>query len=139
MNKLIAVQGCTIEYDLPDDSAGSVSLTTSVSQASGKVKAGNKQAYKDKITITVSNGDVTLSSPPEGATSPSGTVTPGSITISSTSEKTHTEGDDFVLENDDGESSFVCIFPGPNGSQVPSNVKIRATVTDSGQNVTKAT
>ena len=139
MSELIAVQGCTIDYDLPDDSLGSVSVSATVAQASSKVRADGKTAYKDKITITVASGSVTLSSTPSGATSPTGTVPPGTITISATSEKAHTGGNDFILEEDDGDATFQCIFPGPNGSQVPANVKIRATVSDSGQDVTKVT
>ena len=139
MSTLVARQGCTIDYDLPDDPLGSVTLVAEAVPATGKVSIKGMKAYKDKITIVVASGSVTLSSTPEGATSPTGTVPPGTIDIESTSEKAHTQGNDFVLKDDDGDSTFICIFPGPNGSTVPSDVKIRATVTDTGQDVTKVT
>lgn len=138
MSKLIAVQGCSIDYDLPDDALGSVSLVAEAAEASGKVSAGGQAAYKNQISITVTSGSVTLSSIPEGATANQGTVPPGSITITGTSTAT-TQGNKFVLQDDDGENTFACIFPGPNGSTVPADVKIRAKVTGAGQNVTKVT
>lgn len=139
MSTLVAVQDCTIDYDLPDDALGSVELVTEVAPAAGKVSMKGKKAYNNKISIAVASGSVTLSSTPEGATGNTGTVPPGLIEIASSSEKAHTQGNDFVLKDDDGEETFVCIFPGPNGSTVPADVKIRATVTDTGQDVTKVT
>lgn len=139
MSKLIAVQGCTIEYDLPDDALGSVSLAATVPPAAGKVRAKGKTAYKKEIVIAVTSGSVSLSSTPSGATSSSGTVPPGSIKIEATSSKATTGGDSFVSKDDEGESTFICIFPGPEGSTVPADVKIRAKVTDAGQDVTKVT
>jgi hypothetical protein len=139
MSKLIAVQGCTIDYDLPDDALGSVELVTEVAPATSKTSAKGNRAYKKEITIAVVSGTVTLSSTPEGATSPSGTVPPGSIKIEGSSEKATAEGDVFVVENDEGEETFTCIFPGPNGSTVPADVKIRAKVSDAGQDVSKVT
>lgn len=139
MSKLVAVQGCTIEYDLPDDSPGSVELVATVSTASSKVSSGNKTAYKDKITITVTSGSVNVSGPPSGGTNP-GAVPPGTITIDGTSSKNTTEGDKYALEDDEGEATFRCLFTPTTGtSPVPGNVKIRAKVTDAGQNVLKVT
>ena len=139
MSKLIAVQDCTIDYDLPDDALGSVSLVTEVAPATSKTLAKGNRAYKKEIVIAVVSGSVTLSSTPEGATSPSGTVPPGSIKIEGSSEKSTTGEDVFVVENDEGEETFVCVFPGPNGSTVPADVKIRAKVSDAGQDVSKVT
>ena len=139
MSTLVAVQGCTIEYDLPDDSLGSVELAATVSTASSKVQGDGKKAYKDKITITVTGGSVNVTTPPASGTNP-GVVPLGSIEIDGTSEKTNSGGNAFVLEGDEGEATFQCMFPPTTGtSPVPGNVKIRAKVTSAGQNVLKVT
>ena len=139
MSKLVAVQGCTVEYDLPDDSLGSVELIAAVSTASSKVQSGGKKAYKDKITITVTGGSVSVTTPPPGGTNP-GAVPPGSIKINGTSAKNTTNGDKYVLEGDEGEATFECMFaPATGTSPVPGNVKIRAKVTSANQSVLKVT
>ena len=139
MSKLVAVQGCTIEYET-DPASVSLSLSAVISTASSKVSSGNKAAYKDKITITVGGGTIVASSTPGGASSPTGTVPTGSITIDGTSEKTDTEGDKFVLEGDEGEADFICIFPPSSGSTpVTETYTITAKVTGAGQNVLKVT
>lgn len=139
MSTPVAVQGCTIDYDLPDDSLGSVELAATVSTASSNVKGDGKTAYKDKITITIVSGSVNVSSPPTGGTNP-GVVPAGSIKIEGTSEKTNSEGDAFVLEGDEGEDTFQCLFTPTTGTTpVPGDVKIRAKVTSAGQNVLKVT
>lgn len=135
MSKLVAVQGCTIEYDLPDDATGSVELVATISTASSKLSVGGKTVYKDKITITVISGSVVLTTPPG---SNPGTVPSGSIVIDGTSSKNNTEGDKLVLEGDEGDSTFGCTFPTGSGSTTTS-VKIRAKVTGAGQNVLKVT
>jgi len=139
MSKFIAVEGCTIEYDT-DLSSISLSLVTTLSQPSQKVFSEGNRAYKDKITITVLSGSITLTSTPEGASSNTGTVPPGSIDITGTSEKSKTKGESFVLVDDEGSSTFVCVFPQSSGpSPIPVDVTITAKITDAGQNVLKAT
>lgn len=139
MSKLIAVQGCTIKYDLPEDPGGQVVLVATVTPASSKVKAGGATAYKDKISIVVASGTVTVTQPPEGC-APQGVVPPGTIDISGTSQKATTEGQSFVLVDDEGDATFECVFPLSSGTDTkPGDVKIRAKVTAAGQNVTKAT
>ena len=139
MSKLVAVQGCTIEYET-DPSSESLSLSVTVSEADSKVSSGNKTAYKDKITITVGGGTIVASSTPEGASSPTGTVPPGSITIDGTSEKTNSEGDVFVLQEDEGEADFTCVFPQTSGpNPVTKKYTITAKVTNAGQSVLKVT
>lgn len=147
MSKLVAVQGCTINYDLPDDPLGVASPVVTVLPAQSPVKGGGKTAYTDKIPITVTGGSVTVSSPPSGAISPTGTVSGGTINISGSAQTADSKGNYFVLEGDEGESTFACIFTGPNGSQIPANIKIRAKVMQSvpgtsigpGQSVLKVT
>lgn len=139
MSKLVAVQGCTIEYET-DPSSTALSLVATISTANAKVSSGGNKAYKDKITITVSAGSITLNEVPARASSATGVVPPGTIEISGTSEKTSSEGDVFVLEDDEGDATFVCTFTpisGPN--PVPKDVKITAKVTSAGQNVLKVT
>lgn len=139
MNKLIAVEGCTIEYSTSPDNID-LSLSTSLSAPSQKVLQKGNKAYKDKITITVLSGSITLTSTPEGASSNTGTVPPGSIDITGTSEKSKTKGESFVLVDDEGSSTFVCVFPQSSGSSpIPVDVTITAKITDAGQNVLKAT
>lgn len=140
MSKLIAVQGCTIEYD-SDPSSSSLELVATLSQPSQKVKSGGNGAYKDKITITIATGTITLDSPPEGASSGTSiAMVGGTIDISSSSQKATTEGDSFVLEGDEGDNTFVFTFPQSSGpNPIPADVKITAKVSDAGQNVTKAT
>lgn len=139
MSKLVAVQGCTIEYET-DPSSESLSLSVTISEADSKVSSGSKMAYKDKITITVGGGTIVASSTPSGASSPTGTVPPGSITIDGTSEKTNSEGDVFVLEEDEGEADFTCVFPQTSGpNPVTKKYTITAKVTNAGQSVLKVT
>lgn len=139
MGKLIAVEGCTIDYDLPDDALGSVSLVTNLSAAKAKVSSRGNRAYSGEITISVVSGSVNVTTPPEGGTNP-GTVPPGTIKISGSAQKSGSKGEPFVLQDDDGDFTFVCAFPASSGTgTVPGDVKIRATVTDAGQNVLKVT
>lgn len=139
MSKSVAVQGCTITYET-DPSSLSLSLSATISQASSKVKGDGKTAYKDKITITVSGGSITATSTPAGASSPTGTVPPGTITIDGTSSKTDTEGDKFVLQGDEGDADFMCVFPQSSGpNPVTKKYNITAKVSDAGQNVLKVT
>lgn len=139
MSKSVAVQGCTIEYET-DPSSSSLSLAATISVANAKVSSGNKKAYKDKITVTIASGTITLNSVPAGASTATGVVPPGTIDINGTSSKNTTEGDKYVLEDDEGDATFICTFTqisGPN--PIPVNVKITAKVTDAGQNVLKVT
>lgn len=139
MNKLVAVQGCTITYSTDPNNIG-LSLSTSVSVASSKVKSGNKKAYKDKITISIVSGFITLSSPPAGASTNIGVVPEGTITIDGTSEEATTEGGVFVLQGDEGTATFVCTFTQTSGpNPIPVNVDITAKVSDAGQSVLKVT
>lgn len=139
MSKLAAVQGCTIVYET-DPASTSLSLSATISMASSKVSSGNKTAYKDKITITVGGGTIVATSVPAGASANTGTVPPGTITIDGTSEKTDTEGDKFVLEEDEGEADFICTFPQISGpSPIPVTYTIKAKVSSAGQNVLKVT
>lgn len=141
MSKLIAVQGCTIKYEIETPDSGTVTLSATLSTADAKVKSGGNKAYKDKITITVISGSVSLDNTPSGASSGEGTVPPGSITIEGTSQKNTTSGDKFVLEDDEGSSTFSCIFPAtttPPGT-IAYPVTIKAIVDDPGQNVVKVT
>lgn len=139
MSKLVAVQGCTIEYET-DPSSTDLSLVATISDATTKASSGGNKAYKDKITITVSAGSITLNETPAGASTSTGTVPPGTIEISGTSEKTSSEGDAFVLQDDEGDATFVCTFTPTSGpNPIPVNVKITAKVTDAGQNVLKVT
>lgn len=139
MSKLVAVQGCTIEYET-DPSSTDLSLVATISTADAKVSSGGNKAYKNKITITVSTGSITLNEIPAGASTATGVVPPGTIDISGTSEKTSSEEDVFVLQDDEGDATFVCTFTPTSGpNPVPVNVKITAKVTDAGQNVLKVT
>ena len=140
MSKYIAVEGCTIEYDT-DPSSTDLSLVTTLSAASQKVKSGGNGAYKDKLSITVLSGQITLTTPPSGASSGTSiAMVGGVIDIDGTSQKSQTEGDVFVLEEDEGDSTFVFTFPQQSGpSPIPANVKITAKVSKAGQNVLKAT
>lgn len=140
MSKYIAVEGCTIEYDT-DPSSTNLSLVTMLSTASQKVKSGGNGAYKDKLSITVLSGQITLTTPPSGASSGTSiAMVGGAIDIDGTSQKSTTEGDVFVLEEDEGDSTFVFTFPQQSGpSPIPANVKITAKVSKAGQNVLKAT
>lgn len=142
MSKLVAVEGCTIDYSIDGDPLGSVELLTQIVPSQSKVSAGGAKTYVDKLSITVLSGTVTLSSTPEGASASTGTITsplPGTIDVSGTSEKATSEGKASVLLNDEGSATFVCAFPASPSGTVPSDVTIKATVTDAGQNVTKVT
>lgn len=140
MSKLIAVEGCTIDYDT-DPASTNLSLVTTLGPASQKVSSGGKKAYKDKLSIIISTGVVTLATPPEGASSGTSiAMVGGTIDIESTSQKSTTQGDAFVLEGDDGDNTFVFSFPQQSGpSPVAASVKITAKISDAGQNVLKAT
>ena len=139
MSKLVAVQGCTIEYET-DPASVSLSLSATISTANSKASSGNKRVYKDKITITVGGGTIVATSTPSGASSSTGTVPPGSITIDGTSEKTNSEGDKLVLQGDEGSAEFVCTFPPSSGSTPKEKTyTITAKVASAGQNVLKVT
>lgn len=140
MSKLVAVQGCTIEYET-DPANTSLSLTAEISTANAKVSSGGNKVYKDKITITISAGTITLTSVPTGASSATSIgMVGGTIDISGTSNKSTTEGDVSVLEGDEGDNTFVFNFPPSEGSSpIPVNVKITAKVTNAGQSVLKVT
>ena len=141
MSTLIAVQGCTIKYNVKSPDSGSVSLVATLSTATGKALSSNNKAYKDKIIITVASGTVSLDNTPSGASSGDGTVTPGSITIDGTSQKSTTGGNKFVLKGDKGEFTFTCIFPASSAPPptITYPVTIEAEVDDPGQNVVKVT
>lgn len=139
MSKLVAVQGCTISYET-DPSSVALSLVATVSIASSKASSGNKQAYKDKITITIASGSITLATPPEGASTNIGVVPGGTITIDGTSSKSTTEGDVFVLEGDEGDEDFICTFTQTSGpNPITKQFTITAKVASAGQNVLKVT
>ena len=64
----------------------------------------------------------------------------GTIDIDGTSEKSTSEGSPFVLEGDEGDNTFVFMFPPSSGSSpVPADVKITAKVKKAGQDVLKVT
>lgn len=140
MSKAVAVEGLEIEYST-DPGSSDLQLVTTLSQASQKVKSGGNGAYVDKLTITIATGMVTLNSPPEGASSgTSVSMVGGTIDIDGTSEKSTSEGSPFVLEGDEGDNTFVFMFPPSSGSSpVPADVKITAKVKKAGQDVLKVT
>lgn len=134
MSTAIAVQGCTIKYSA--DNAASVSPVATLSTADGIPTSDGNKAYKNNIMITITGGAITMNTPPEGASSPSGTITAGVITISGSSEKAVTKGLSFVLKGDEGSSQIVCMFPTSSSPYTMEvTIEIKATVDDPGQNV----
>lgn len=136
MSKEIAVQGCQVTYTVDN---GSVTLSAQLSQASGPVASNGNTAYIEKIMCTIASGTVNLNTPPGSASSGSGTVPPGQIIIEGTSQKTASEEKPFVLKEDEGKQTFMCIFPASSGGTISAPVTIKAQVTDAGQNVVKVT
>jgi len=119
-----------------DNPAESISASLSaISQPSSDVLAGGAGVFFDKITVQVPSGSsVTLSSPPPGATAPSGQLmTPDTIDISGTASSITSGDKPAVQKGDKGSKKISFIFPGPNGAQVPYPVNVTAEVSDAGQ------
>lgn len=141
MGTEVAALGCTFKYETTP--SGSVTLVATAVPPVGKTTSGGKGLYKDKITIAVVSGTVVLDSTPTAtppASSNTGMVPPGTITINGTSQKNTTEGDKYVLKGDEGSETFECTFPSETQPYVTTvMVTIKATVDDPGQNVVKVT
>lgn len=142
MSTLIAVQGCTIKYSIKTPDSGTTSPVATLSAADAKARSGGNKAYKDKITITIASGTVSLDNTPPGASSGEGTIIePGTIDIDSTAQKASSGGDKLVLKGDKGSATFNCLFQAtttPPGT-ITYPVTIEAEVDDPGQNVVKVT
>ena len=133
--KKIVVEGCTITYSI---SNGSVSINGVIVKPSSDASVQKKTAFKDKLIINVISGKVELLSTPTGAASPIGETVGGNIEIEGTSSKTSTDNKSFVLEGDEGSSSFVFSFPQMAGPfPITQSIKVTAKVTDAGQNKVK--
>lgn len=132
----LAVQGCSFEASL-DTGQGSISATLSaVSVPSTDVLVNNKGVFFNKITVMVATGSsVTLTSPPPGATSPSGQLlVPDTIDISGTADNIlDAGGNKAVQKDDDGSKSLTFTFPAPQEDVTTYPVNVTVKVSDAGQ------
>lgn len=132
----LAVQGCSFEASL-DTGQGSISATLSaVSVPSTDVLVNNKGVFFDKITVMVATGSsVTLTSPPPGATSPSGQLlVSDTIDISGTADNIlDAGGNKAVQKDDDGSKKLTFTFPAPQGAVTTYSVNVTVKVSDAGQ------
>lgn len=133
----LAVKGCSFDKFL-DTGKGSVSSATLTvkSQASGDVLVGSNGVYFDKLSVQISNATVTLTSPPEGATSnvSQSQVLPVTIDIKGTADNILDASDNKAVQKDDeGEANVNFLFPAPQGATVPATVKIHLKVSKAGQ------
>ena len=137
----VAVQGCTFKASL-NTGEGTItpsSLTTS-SQPSDKnfaiVSESDKGIYFDKVTVTVASGTtVIVTSPPETATSTTGTlVSSKTIDIEGTADNIlDSNGKKAVQKGDKGSKSLTFTFPAPQGTVTTGDYEVTVEVDDAGQ------
>ena len=137
----VAVQGCTFKASLNagEGTISPSSLTTS-SQPSDKdfavVSESDKGIYFDKVTVTVASGTtVTVTSPPETATSTTGTLmSPDTIDIEGTADNIlDSNGKKAVQKGDKGSKSLTFTFPAPQGAVTTGDYEVTVEVDDAGQ------
>lgn len=137
----VAVQGCTFKASL-NDGEGTISPAglTASSQSSNKdfvvVSGNDKGIYFNKITVTVASGTtVTVTSPPEEATSNVGTLMlPDTIDIDGTADNVLDSNDNkAVQKGDKGSKSLTFTFQAPQGAVTTGDYEVTVEVDGSGQ------
>lgn len=133
----LAVKGCSFDKFL-DTGKGSVSSATLTvtSQESGDVFVDGNGVYFDTLSVQISSAKVTLTTPPEGATSnvSQSQVLPVTIDIKGTADNILDASDNKAVQKDDeGEADVNFLFPAPQGATVPATVKIHLKVSNAGQ------
>lgn len=149
----VAVQGCTFKASLnTGEGTISPSSLTASSQPSDKdfaivsesteidgeivVSESDKGIYFDKVTVTVASGTtVTVTSPPETATEPTGTLmSPDTIDIKGTADNIlDSNGKKAVQKGDKGSKSLTFTFPAPQGAVTTGDYEVTVEVDDAGQ------
>lgn len=137
----VAVQGCAFKASL-NTGEGTIapSSLTASSQTSSKnfvsVSESNKGIYFDKVTVTVASGTtVVVTSPPETATSTTGTLmSPDTIDIEGTADNVlDSNGKKAVQKGDKGSKSLTFTFPAPQGAVTTGDYEVTVEVDDAGQ------
>lgn len=121
MSENIAVQGCTLTFNVGD---GQKQITT---QPSSVMKCDGKGVYTKEIVVTVSGytgGQIT--DPQTGA---------GSITIKSSASSVKSEGEFVLLEGDESEETELIGTSG--GGQSVAKQKVKLKISSAGQSVVK--
>ena len=137
----VAVQGCTFKASLnTGEGTISPSSLTASSQPSDKnfaiVSESDKGIYFNKVTVTVASGTtVTVTSPPETATSPTGTLMlSDTIDIDGTADNVLDSNDNkAVQKGDKGSKSLTFTFPAPQGAVTTGDYEVTVEVDDAGQ------
>lgn len=137
----VAVQGCTFKASLnTGEGTISPSSLTASSQPSNKnfvvVSESDKGTYFDKVTVTVASGTtVVVTSPPETATSTTGTLmSPDTIDIEGTADNVlDSNGKKAVQKGDKGSKSLTFTFPAPQGAVTTGDYEVTVEVDDAGQ------
>lgn len=130
----LAAKGCTFKATI---SPGSINASCSAaSQPASDKLVGSNGIYFDKITVTVASGaSVALTSPPPGATSPTGQLmAPDTIDIAGTAGDILDSNDKkAVQKGDNGHKTLTFTFPAPNGATTTYGVDVTVEVDDPGQ------
>lgn len=131
----LATSSCSFKASL-ETGKGSIEAELSTeTQPSQKVEAGSG-VFFDKVTVTVASGaSVVLTTPPEGAISPTGQLmAPDTIDIAGTADNiTDSSGKSALQKGDKGDKELTFTFPAPNGATTTSSVKVIVEIDDAGQ------
>lgn len=131
----LATSSCSFKASL-ETGKGTITATLSTTtQPSQKVEAGSG-VFFDKVTVIVASGStVTLTTPPEGATSSTGQLmAPDTIDIEGTADNITDSNDKSALQKGDkGDKELTFTFPAPNSSTITSPVKVIVEIDDAGQ------